>query len=158
MDEKKLREQLVFSLSGRGAHVTFEEAVEGFPVEAAGQKASLLPHTAWQVLHHLWVTQWDILEFIRNPSYESPEWPKGYWPKEPSPPHASDWQETVKKFRADLASIIALVRDTKNDLLAPIPHGDGQTLLREALLVIDHNSYHAGQLVDIRRILNAWRG
>ena len=157
MDEKKLREQLAFSLSGRGAHLSFDKAVEDFPVEAAGQKAARLPHTAWQALYHLWIAQLDILEFIRNPSHESPEWPKGYWPKERAPLHMSDWQETVRKFRTDLASIIELVRDTNNDLLAPIPHGNGQTLLREALLIIDHNSYHVGQLVDIRRILNVWR-
>ena len=108
------------------------------------------------MLSHLWISQWDILEFVRDPSHESPEWPEGYWPKEPAPPQPSEWAATVKKFRADLSSMIELVRDPKNDLLAPIPHGDGQTLLREALLVIDHNSYHVGQLVDIRRSLDAW--
>jgi DinB superfamily len=156
MDEEKLREQLVSSLSGRGAHAPFEKVVDGFPVELAGKPVAGLPHTAWQLLHHLWIAQWDILEFIRDPSHESPPWPEGYWPKEPAPADASDWQATVKKFRSDLSSIIGLVRDTKNDLLSPIPHGDGQTLLREALLVIDHNSYHLGQLVDIRRGLHAW--
>jgi hypothetical protein len=156
MDEKKLREQLASTLSGRGAHVPFEKAIEGFPVEAAGRRAAGLAHTAWQVLFHLWMAQWDILEFVRDPSHQSPSWPEGYWPKEPAPPQASDWHATVKKFRADLAAVIGLVRDPEKDLLAPIPHGDGQTLLREALLVIDHNSYHVAQLVDIRRGLGAW--
>ncbi len=156
MDEKKLREQLAATMSGHGAHVPFEKAVEGFPEEAAGRRPAGLPHSAWQVLSHLWISQWDILEFVRDPSHESPPWPEGYWPKEPAPLQASQWPATVKKFRADLSSMIELVRDPKNDLLAPIPHGDGQTLLREALLVIDHNSYHVGQLVDIRRSLDAW--
>jgi hypothetical protein len=156
MDEEKLREQLVASLSGKGAHAPFEKVVQGFPVELAGQRVAGLPHTAWQLLHHLWIAQWDILEFIRAPSHESPPWPEGYWPREPAPAKATDWPDTVKKFRADLAAVIGLVRDTNNDLFSPFPHGDGQTLLREALLVIDHNSYHLGQLVDVRRGLNAW--
>jgi DinB superfamily len=156
MDEGKLREQLAVSLSGHGAHVPFEKAVEGFPVELAGHRVSGLPHTAWQILHHLWVCQWDILEFVRDPAHESPSWPEGYWPKEPAPAAAAEWEKTVKKFRSDLKAVIDLVRDTKNDLTAPIPHGEGQTLLREALLVIDHNSYHVGQLVDLRRGLKAW--
>jgi len=156
MDERKLREQLASSLGGRGAHAPFEKASAGFPVELAGRSAGGLPHTAWQLLHHLWIAQWDILEFIRNPSHESPPWPEGYWPREQEPAKTSDWEQTVKKFRSDLSAVIALVRDEKNDLLLPFPHGDGQTLLREALLVIDHNSYHVGQLIDVRRALNAW--
>jgi len=156
VDEGKLREQLVSSLGGRGAHVSFEKAVEGFPVDLAGRRVDGLRHTAWQLLHHLWIAQWDILEFIRDPSHESPPWPAGYWRKDPGPAKESEWQETVGKFRSDLSAVIALVRDMKNDLLLPFPHGEGQTLLREALLVIDHNSYHVGQLVDVRRALNAW--
>jgi len=156
MDEGRLREQLATALSGRGAHVPFEKAVADFPVELAGRRVAGLAHTAWEVLYHLWIAQWDILEFVRDPSHKSPAWPQGYWPKEEGPKPASEWQETVKKFREDLKTFIELVRDTKNDLLTPIPHGEGQTLLREALLVVDHNSYHLGQLVDLRRSLNAW--
>jgi len=156
MDEEKLREQLVVSLSGRGAHAPFEKVVGGFPVELAGRRLAGLPHTAWQLLYHLWIAQWDILEFVRNPAHESPPWPQGYWPQEPAPPKDSDWQETVKKFHAELKAIIELVREVKTNLLSPIPHGDGQTLLREALLVIDHNAYHLGQLVDVRKALDAW--
>ncbi len=156
MDEAKLREQLAVSLSGRGAHVPFEKAVEGFPVDLAGRRVSGLPHTAWQILYHLWICQWDILEFVRDPSHESPSWPEGYWPKETGPGAAADWGKTVKKFRSDLTAVIELVRDPKNDLTTPFAHGEGQTLLREALLVIDHNSDHVGQLVDVRRGLKAW--
>ncbi|MGA2763845.1 MAG: DinB family protein [Spirochaetia bacterium] len=158
MDEKKIREQLAVSLSGKGAHVPFDKAVAGFPLELAGRSAPGLAHTAWQIVYHLWIAQWDILEFVRGPAHESPAWPEGYWPRENGPKASSEWETTVKKFRSDLNAMIELVRDAKNDLLARIPHGDGQTLLREALLVIDHNAYHVGQLVDVRRALGAWPG
>lgn len=156
MDEGKLREQLATSLSGRGAHVSFDKAVADFPVELAGRRVPGLAHSPWEVLYHLWIAQWDILEFVRDPLHKSPAWPQGYWPKEPAPQSASEWAEAVRKFRDDLKSMVELVRDTRNDLLTPIPHGEGQTLFREALLVIDHNSYHVGQLVDLRRSINAW--
>jgi hypothetical protein len=152
MDEKKLREQLVYSLTGKGAHMSFEQAVKGFPKALIGTRIPHLAHTAWQQLFHLRVAQWDIMEFSRGP-HESPKWPEGYWPTQDAPEKPSMWDETVEKFRSDLAEMIALVRDQKNDLLLPFPHGDGQTLLREALLVIDHNAYHVGQLVDLRRLL-----
>ncbi len=156
MDEEKLREQLAVSLSGKGAHVSFEEAIKGFPIDLAGRRVTGLPHTAWQLLFHLWICQWDILEFVRDPSHESPAWPEGYWPKEAGPSPAAEWEKTVKKFRSDLKAMIELVRDRKNDLTTAFPHGTGQNLVREALLVIDHNSYHLGQLVDVRRALKAW--
>ncbi|MGA2642626.1 MAG: DinB family protein [Spirochaetia bacterium] len=152
MDESKLREQLVYSLSGKGAHMSFDQAVKGFPRDLVGERVPHLAHTAWQQVFHLWIAQWDIMEFSRDPSHKSPEWPKDYWPND-SPEAVNLWDETIAKFRSDLASMIALVRDQKNDLLAPFPHGQGQTLLREALLVIDHNAYHVGQLVDLRRLL-----
>jgi len=153
VDEQKLREQLVYSLSGKGAHVGFEKAVKGITGELMGKRIPGLAHTAWQVLFHLWLTQWDILEFSRDASHQSPQWPKGYWPAEDAPKNEKEWEETVRKFKADLASMIELVRDPANDLLKPFPHGQGQTLLREAILVIDHNSYHLGQLVDVKRLL-----
>lgn len=153
MDDTKVREQLVSSLSGRGAHMSLEQAVKGFPRELRGRRVPHLAHTAWQLVHHLWIAQWDILEFSRNPSHESPQWPAGYWPEEDEPRPAAQWEETLGKFTSDLKAIVDLVRDEKNDLLLPFPHGEGQTLLREALLVIDHNAYHVGQLVDLRRLL-----
>ena len=154
MDDAKLREQLVFSLSGRGAHMSFDQAVKGFTRELIGRQVPGLAHTAWQVVHHIWFAQWDILEFVRNPSYESPQWPDGYWPLENEPRPFSRWEETLDKFRADLKEMIELVRDPKTDLFVPIAHGQGQTVFREALLVIDHNAYHVGQLVDLRRLLD----
>jgi hypothetical protein len=152
MDEK-LREQLVYSLSGKGAHMTFDQALKGFPKHLIGERVPHFAHTGWQLLFHLRITQWDILEFSRDPGHGSPEWPDGYWPTHDAPESPREWDETITKFRSDLAAMIELVRDKKNDLLAPFPHGQGQTLLREALLVIDHNSYHVGQIVDLSRLL-----
>ncbi len=152
MDEARLREQLVYSLSGKGAHMSFDQAVKGFPRDLIGERVTHLAHTAWQQVFHLWITQWDILEFSRDARHKSPEWPKGYWPPDDAPSAAQLWDETISKFRSDLAEMIVLVRDAERDLLAPFSHGQGQTLLREALLVIDHNSYHVGQLEDLRRL------
>jgi len=152
MDETKVRAQIVYSLGGKGAHVPFDRAVKGFPTELIGARVPRLAHTAWQQVYHLWIAQWDILEFCRDAVHVSPEWPDGYWPAA-SPDHAGAWEETIAKFHADLSAMIDLVKDDRNDLLSPFPHGQGQTLLREALLVIDHNSYHLGQLVDLRRLL-----
>ena len=153
MDETKLREQLVSSLSGKGAHMSFERAVKGFPRELIGKTIPDFPHTAWRLIFHLRITQWDILEFSRDPGHGSPKWPEGYWPPHDAPDSPKEWDETVAKFRSDQEEMIALVKDPKNDLTAPFAHGQGQNLLREALLVIDHNSYHVGQLVDLRRLL-----
>ncbi len=152
MDEKKLRAQLVYSLGGKGAHMSFDKAVKGFPASLAGKKVPHLAHTAWQLVYHLWIAQWDILEFSRDPAHESPAWPDGYWPAA-EPDRPAQWGETAAKFRSDLQAMIGLVQDETKDLLATFPHGQGQTLLREALLVIDHNAYHVGQLVDLRRLL-----
>jgi hypothetical protein len=153
MDDSKLREQLAISLAGKGAHMTFDNAVKGFPPGQVGERVPFLAHTVWQVVYHLWIAQWDIVEFSRDAGHESPEWPGGYWPANDAPPSEKEWSGTLRKFRADLETMIAMVRDPRNDLLQPFPHGQGQTLLREALILIDHNSYHVGQLVDLKRLL-----
>jgi hypothetical protein len=153
VDDSKVREQLIHSLRGKGAHMSFDQATKGLPPTLIGKRVPGLAHTAWQLVYHLWISQWDILEFSRDPGHASPEWPAEYWPSEDAPASRDAWDETVGKLRADLETMIGLVRDKGNDLLAPFPHGEGQTLLREALLVIDHNSYHVGQLVDLRRLL-----
>jgi len=152
-DEEKLREQLAFHLSGKGAHIDFAAALEGFPVDLAGKRVPNLEHTAWGLVYHLRIAQADILDFVRNPDYTELEYPSGYWPGEDGPRDAAEWERTIEAFGRDLEALIALVRDPGNDLFAPIPHGSGQTLLREAVLVVDHNSYHVGQLVDIRMLL-----
>ncbi len=156
MSDAILREQLIKHMKGHGAHISFDNVVSGFPVELIGKRIENLPHTAWQIVYHLWIAQWDILEFSRDPSHKSPAWPAEYWPAEARPKSAALWGETLAKFRADLKAMIGLVQDSRNDMFAPFPHGDGQNLLREALLVIDHNSYHLGQLVEVRRMLGAW--
>src|SRR2546421_5176735 len=145
-----LRKHVLELLEGKGAHADFDSAVSGFPVERAGEKPSGAQHTAWQLLEHMRIAERDILEFSRDARHLSPAWPAGYWPDSESPKTPADWSKSVRAFGADLISMMALVADPANDLLAPIPHGQGQTLLREALLTADHNSYHLGQLVMLR--------
>jgi hypothetical protein len=151
-----LRQHLVELLKGGSAHVHFMDALEGYPPNKRGTFAQGLPHTAWQLLEHSRIAQWDILEFSRNPKHVSPGFPEGYWPKTPSPPSEAEWEKSAQAFQADLREMIDLVRNPRTDLCAKIPHGDGQTILREALVLADHNSYHLGQLVDLRRALGEW--
>jgi len=138
------------------AHADFDAAVRDFPVALRGKKPRGAPHTAWQLLEHMRIAQWDILEFSRNPRHASPKWPDGYWPETPAPPDEAAWDKSIKRFRTDLKAMQKLVADPANDLFAPFAHGDGQTLMREVLLVADHNAYHIGQLVLLRRLLAAW--
>ncbi|HWS99108.1 MAG TPA: DinB family protein [Pyrinomonadaceae bacterium] len=151
--EQSLREHLLYLLGGGGAHVDFESTIADFPADKVHQKIDGLPYTAWQVLEHMRIAQWDILEFSRNSGYVSPKWPEGYWPAKDVAPGAGAWNEGVEKFRSDLEEMKALVADPETDLFARIPHGDGQTVLREALLVADHNAYHLGVLVTMKRLL-----
>ena len=154
--DHSLRQHLKYLLSDGGAHVKFSDVVSSFPANLRGQKPSGFPHSAWMLLEHMRIAQWDILEFSRNPKYASPEWPGGYWPRTETPPNAATWSASIKAFNKDLNEMQALVTNPKTDLFARIPWGDGQTILREALLVADHNAYHLGQLVDVRRLLGAW--
>jgi hypothetical protein len=156
--DKALRKQLVELLTGGQAHARFEEAVADFPVKLRSRKPSGMPHSPWMLLEHLRITQEDILDFSRDPKYVAPKWPEGYWPKTVAPPAASAWNKSIAAFHKDMKSMQALVSNPKTDLFAPIPWGDGQTILREALLVADHNAYHIAQLVDVRRMLGAWKG
>lgn len=155
MTDKALRNQLVTLLRGGEAHSPVESAVRECPASMAQSRVGTLPHTPWQLLEHMRIAQWDILEFCRNAGHVSPEFPAGYWPGGDSPPSARAWDESVASFCSDLAAMQRLVQAPESDLFAPIPHGDGQTLLREALLVADHNSYHLGQLTAIRRAVEA---
>jgi len=156
MHDKILRDHLRKLLSGHEAHVDWKSALKGLPKEQRGTRPAGAPHSAWELLEHTRIAQWDILEFSRNPKHVSPDWPSGYWPKKPSPDTAAQWERTVKSFERDLESMIKLVTNPKTDLAARIPHGSGQTILREALLVADHNSYHLGQFVLLRRLLGSW--
>jgi hypothetical protein len=152
-----LREHVLDLLRGRNAHVDFDKAVADLPSNLRGIKPKGAPHTAWQLLEHMRIAQWDILEFSRDPKHVSPAWPEGYWPKTEAPPSPAAWNNSLRKFRADWKAMAKLVADGKKNLFARIPHGSGQTLLREALLVADHNAYHLGQLVLLRRLLGAWK-
>ena len=151
-----LREQLVSLLKGGQAHVHFMDAIEGFPEAKRGAFVEGLPHTGWQLLEHVRIVQWDILEFSRDAKHVSPGFPEGYWPKTPGPPDDAAWEKSVQSFQHDLQEMTKLVKNPKTDVHAAIPHGQGQTVLREALLLADHNAYHLGQLVDLRRALGAW--
>jgi len=157
-DDAILREHLVNLLRGRGAHVDFEKAIAGLPAELRGARHPKLPFTPWRLLEHMRIAQWDILEFSRDAKHVSPDWPEGYWPAGDAPASAAAWDTSVAAFRRDLAKMEALVKNPRTNLYARIPHGTGQTILREALLVADHNSYHLGQLVLLRRLLGAWKG
>jgi len=152
-----LRQHLLDLLRGRNAHADFDTVVADFPSRMRGVKPPGAPHTAWQLLEHMRIAQSDILEFSRDAKHKSPPWPEGYWPKTEAPPSAASWNNSLRSFRADLKATAKLVADKKTDLFAQIPHGTGQTILREALLVADHNSYHLGQLVLLRRLLGAWK-
>ncbi len=155
--DKAVRAHILYLLKGGGAHVTFDKAIAGLPVALRGERPAGLEHSAWEILEHLRLAQWDILEFSRNPKHTSPPWPSGYWPPTQAPPTNAAWRKSVKAFQADLEAMCRLVARKATDLYATIPHGDGQTILREALLVADHNAYHLGQLVLVRRLLGAWK-
>jgi hypothetical protein len=153
--DKSLREHVLYLLRGGGAHLDFETVIKDFPVESINREIAHLPYTAWQLLEHMRIAQSDILEFSRSASHVSPDWPKGYWPESAREASSSDWNKSVEAFRKDLAEMESLLADTSINLFAPLAHGEGQTVLREALLVADHNAYHLGALVNIKRILMA---
>lgn len=156
--DQQLRKQLVKSLDWNEAHADFSAAVKSLPHELQGKVPEGLAHSPWQLLEHIRIALWDILEFSRDPGHKSPKWPEGYWPKYPAPPSESDWEKSVKAIREHLQDMAELIEDPKNDLFAAIAHGDGQTLLRQALLIADHNAYHIGELVLTRQALGAWKG
>ena len=149
--QKELREHLLELLEGKSAHLDLETVLREFPVEKINTRAANAPHTAWELLEHLRIAQWDIVEFSRDGAHVSPEFPDGYWNKTEGTPE--DWRRSCEQVRRDLETMRELVGDEKTDLLAKIAHGDGQTVLREAMLVADHNAYHLGQIVLLMRML-----
>jgi hypothetical protein len=154
-DNASLRKHVLSLLGGRNAHIGFEGLVKDFPIDACNRKIEGLPYTAWQVLEHMRIAQWDILEFSRDAAHASPKFPKGYWPNPDELGNPELWDATVEKFRADLKQMEELVADPSTNLFAKIPHGKGQTILREALLIADHNAYHLGALAVMGRLLKA---
>jgi hypothetical protein len=153
--EQDLRKRLDFVLSGKGAHIGFEDVLQNYPEPFRGKTHPAIPYSAWQLLEHLRIAQWDILEFSINADHVSPEWPKGYWPGEQDPPSEDSWEKSVEMFFKDLRAMQDLVLNHDTDLHSKIPHGSGQNILREVLLVADHNAYHLGQLVMLKKILES---
>lgn len=156
MADDVLRDHLVRLLTWHSAHHHLDDVVADWPADQRGVVPDGLPYSGWQLLEHLRYTQRDILDFSRDPGYRTPHWPDDYWPETTAPPSSVDWDRSVERVRSDLRAMCALIEDPANDLYAPIPHGDGQTLLREAVLLADHNAYHVGQLVVVRRLLGLW--
>lgn len=156
--DKQLRQQLAKALDWHEAHADLSAAVADFPSELRGKVPNGMPHSAWQLLEHIRIALWDIYEFCRNSRHKSPEWPEGYWLKTAAPPSEAAWDHSIQEIHEHLEGMRKLISDTKQDLLAPIAGGSGQTLLREALLIADHNAYHLGQLVLVRKALEAWKG
>ncbi|HMN29307.1 MAG TPA: DinB family protein [Caldilineaceae bacterium] len=154
--DQVVRQQLCFLLDGGGAHMRFDEAVADFPLEQINTRPPNVPYTFWHLLEHLRITQWDILEFVRNPAHVSPTWPEGYWPAPSAQADPAQWQQTRDRFHADLHQLRQLVEDVHTDLYSDLPHAAGYTILREILLVADHNAYHIGELGILRQIMGLW--
>ena len=159
MNEAELRKQLIALLGGGNAHANFDDVVKNFPPKLRSVVPEGLPYSAWQLLEHLRIAQEDILRFSTNYNgkYKSPKWPEGYWPKQAKPPAGDAWNISVKKIRVDLKTFKQLIQDKNSDLFTPFACGDGQNLLREALLIADHNAYHLGEMLVLRRLLGAWK-
>jgi len=155
--DASLRQHLLELLNGGHAHAEFDTAVRNLPAALRGKRPKGAEHSPWEILEHLRIAQGDILEFSRDPGHQSPAWPSGYWPATPEPPDDKAWDKSVRAFRRDLKAMSDLVQNPATDLFARIPHGNGQTILREALLIADHNAYHLGELVLLRRLLGAWK-
>lgn len=154
--DRALREQLARILDWGSAHMTLEQAVADFPPEYMNVRPPNVPYTPWQLLEHIRLAQWDILDFCRNPNYVEMEWPKAYWPAPGEEADQTRWNATLEAFRADLAALREMALDATVDLFVPIPHGQGQTILREILLVADHNTYHLGEFAILRQVMGSW--
>jgi len=155
--DQVLRDQLIEMLTGEHAHVNFDNAIKGIPEKLIGVRPDKIPYSIWQITEHIRITQWDILEFSRKEQHISPKWPQGYWPKNEAPQDISEWKESLRLIKNNRDSLIEMIADHNNDLLRPFPYGQGQNLLREALLVIDHTSYHTGEIIVVRRLLGSWK-
>ena len=151
--DQSLREHLVATLHGAQAHITFDKAVRGFPLDRIGIRPRGLPHSAWELLEHIRLAQVDILRFSQSADHVSPPWPEGYWPESPAPESAKEWSASIRRYRKDLAEFEALLLDPAQKLHRKFPWGSGQTLLREALTIVDHTSYHLGQLLLVRQLV-----
>ncbi len=152
--DKAMRQELLALLRGGNAHMTFDEAVSGFPMEEINRKVPHGSYTVWHLLDHMRIVQWDILEFVRNPRHVSPDFPGGYWPPPDEQATRTKWEKSVEGFRADLAAVQQIVQNPQTDFFGPMPHAKEYVIFREMLLVADHNAFHVGELVALRRVLN----
>ena len=153
-ESSAFRKELISHLTEENAHAGFAAAVKNFPAELRGARPNDLPYSAWQLIEHLRIAQWDIIEYALNPKHKSPSFPDGYWPKSPEPPDARAWDKSIASFLADRKKLVAALK--KSDLLAPIRHANNQSLASKTILLIDHNAYHLGQLLLLRRLLHVW--
>ena len=151
-----LRQQLVQLLSGRNAHMSFEDAVNEFPMELINTQPPNVPYTFWHLIEHLRIAQWDILDFIKNPNYIAPDWPTGYWPETDSSATPEGWTNSVSQFLRDRKELVELVQNPNIDLFSDLEHAPGYTVLREIIVVADHNAYHIGELGILRQVMSAW--
>jgi hypothetical protein len=156
MTNDVLRQQLLALLRGGNAHMSFDQAVANFPLEHINRRPPNATYTPWHLLEHVRIAQWDILEFVRDPDHVSPGWPEGYWPAADAEADRAQWQKTIADFRADLKALNDLVADPGTDLTAPLPHAPGYTVLREILVVADHNAYHIGEFAILRQVMDTW--
>ena len=154
--EDVLREHLLKLLQGGNAHMSFDNAIENFPIEMINERAPNVEYTPWHLLEHIRIAQWDILDFVRNATHISPKWPDGYWPTADQTAEGQKWQETIDGFRSDMKDLQAIATDQSIDLVAPIPHAPDYTVLRELLLVADHNAYHIGEFAILRQVMGTW--
>jgi hypothetical protein len=153
-EDQTIRKELLALLKGGNAHMTFDEALAGFPLEEINRRVPNGNYTIWHLLEHMRITQWDILRFVIDPKHVSPDFPGGYWPGPDATASESQWKKTIEKIRADTEAVKKLVNDPRTDFFSPIPHATGYTIFREVLLVADHNVFHLSELIALRRALN----
>ena len=155
-NQSRIKELLLEQFQNKNAHVTFEEAIKGVSYHDVGIRPEGLPHSIWELVEHIRLAQFDILDFSRNADYDPPEWPEDYWPEMAHPTDESQWKESLESIRKDRQAVVNLIQNPETDVLKPLAHGSGQTLFREAMLIVDHNAYHIGQIVQVRRLLGTW--
>ena len=157
MKDPQLQKQLKDLLVKANAHVSMDSVLDGTPLDILGVVPDKLPYSIWQIAEHIRIAQWDILDFSRNPDYHELDWPKDYWPEETAPKGRAAWDHCVTQIKKDRADFIDMLEDDNSDIYKAFPWGSGQNLLREALLIADHNSYHTAEIVVIRRLLGHWK-
>ena len=155
-NEQLLIDNLISLLKKGNAHASLEDALKNIPFDVLGKKPNNLPYSIWQLAEHIRISQWDIVEFSHNANHVSPKWPDGYWPSETKPASEAAWQKCIQQITADRETFIGLLKNAGDALYKPFDYGDGQSLLKEALVLADHNSYHTGEIIVLRRLLDAW--